>query len=133
MLWLFLLERCSKLKICKRKISSRLQGPFSSSIGFQDPQKEEASTNTSELELIQFHMAQKPVLRGEVGCACVAQKAYIFEVQSKVYSTRPPISLGPYFAAKGKKISFVISLRKGQNFAEILSWIFPFLGGVGEI
>ena len=25
-----------------------------------------------ELELIQFHMAQKPVLRGEVGCACVA-------------------------------------------------------------
>jgi len=25
----------------------------------------------SELELIQPHMAQKPVLRGEVGCACV--------------------------------------------------------------
>jgi len=25
-----------------------------------------------ELELIQSHMAQKPVLRGEVGCACVA-------------------------------------------------------------
>ena len=25
----------------------------------------------SELELIQSHMAQKPVLRGEVGCACV--------------------------------------------------------------
>jgi len=24
-----------------------------------------------ELELIQFHMAQKPVLRGEVGCACL--------------------------------------------------------------
>jgi len=24
-----------------------------------------------ELELIQSHMAQKPVLRGEVGCACV--------------------------------------------------------------
>ena len=26
-----------------------------------------------ELELIQPHMAQKPVLRGEVGCACVAR------------------------------------------------------------
>ena len=25
-----------------------------------------------ELELVQSHMAQKPVLRGEVGCACVA-------------------------------------------------------------
>ena len=27
-----------------------------------------------ELELIQSHMAQKPVLRGKVGCACVARK-----------------------------------------------------------
>ena len=26
-----------------------------------------------ELELMQSHMAQKPVLRGEVGCACVAR------------------------------------------------------------
>ena len=30
-----------------------------------------------ELELIQSHMAQKPVLRGEVGCACVARKASV--------------------------------------------------------
>jgi len=30
---------------------------------------------TWELELIQSHMAQKPVLRGEVGCACVARDA----------------------------------------------------------
>ena len=29
-------------------------------------------THELELELIQSHMAQKPVLRGEVGCACVA-------------------------------------------------------------
>ena len=28
-----------------------------------------------ELELIQPHMAQKPMLRGEVGCACVAREA----------------------------------------------------------
>ena len=27
-----------------------------------------------ELELIQSHRAQKPVLRGEVGCACVARE-----------------------------------------------------------
>ena len=27
-----------------------------------------------ELELIQPHMAQKSVLRGEVGCACVARE-----------------------------------------------------------
>ena len=27
-----------------------------------------------ELELIQSHMAQKPVLRGEVGCACSARE-----------------------------------------------------------
>ena len=28
-------------------------------------------------ELIQFHMAQKPVLRGEVGCACVAREVSV--------------------------------------------------------
>ena len=30
-----------------------------------------------ELELIQSHMAQKPVLRGEAGCACVARKVSV--------------------------------------------------------
>ena len=30
-------------------------------------------TKDFELELIQSHMAQKPMLRGEVGCACVAR------------------------------------------------------------
>ena len=30
-----------------------------------------------ELELIQSHMAQKPVLRGEVGCACVAHEVSV--------------------------------------------------------
>ena len=30
-----------------------------------------------QLELIQSHMAQKPVLRGEVGCACVAREVSI--------------------------------------------------------
>ena len=30
-----------------------------------------------ELELIQPHMAQKPVLRGEVGCACVVREVSI--------------------------------------------------------
>ena len=30
-----------------------------------------------ELELIQSHMAQKPVLRGAVGCACVAREVSV--------------------------------------------------------
>ena len=30
-----------------------------------------------ELELIQSHMAQKPMLRGEVGCACVAREVSV--------------------------------------------------------
>ena len=30
-----------------------------------------------ELELIKSHMAQKPVLRGEVGCACVAREVSV--------------------------------------------------------
>jgi len=30
-----------------------------------------------ELELIQSHMAQKPVLRGEVGCVCVAREVSV--------------------------------------------------------
>ena len=30
-----------------------------------------------ELELVQPHMAQKPVLRGEVGCACVAREVSV--------------------------------------------------------
>ena len=33
--------------------------------------------NSNELELIQPHMAQKPVLRGEVGCACVAREVSV--------------------------------------------------------
>ena len=30
-----------------------------------------------EFELIQSHMAQKAVLRGEVGCACVAREVSV--------------------------------------------------------
>jgi len=37
-----------------------------------------------ELELIQPHMAQKPVLRGEVGCACVAREVSACATQCKV-------------------------------------------------
>jgi len=35
------------------------------------------SRRGGELELIQSHMAQKPVLRGEVGCACVAHQVSV--------------------------------------------------------
>ena len=37
----------------------------------------ELSKAILELELIQSHMAQKPVLRGEVGCACVAREVSV--------------------------------------------------------
>jgi len=36
-----------------------------------------ARRTLSELELIQSHMAQKPVLRGEMGCACVAREVSV--------------------------------------------------------
>ena len=36
-----------------------------------------------ELELIQPHMAQKPVLRGEVGCVCVAREVGVERVTWK--------------------------------------------------
>ena len=36
-----------------------------------------AQQDNFELELIQSHMAQKPVLRGEVGCACVAREVSV--------------------------------------------------------
>ena len=36
-----------------------------------------ASGRWVELELIQSHMAKKPVLRGEVGCACVAREVIV--------------------------------------------------------
>jgi len=39
-----------------------------------------------ELELVQSHMAQKPVLRGEVGCACVAREVSV-ERGGTVHST----------------------------------------------
>ena len=35
------------------------------------------SVTELELELVQLHMAQKPVLRGEVGCACVAREVSV--------------------------------------------------------
>ena len=39
------------------------------------PGVQAAAAAELELELIQSHMAQKPVLRDEVGCACVAREA----------------------------------------------------------
>jgi len=36
-----------------------------------------SSSMELELELIQPHMAQKPVLRGEVGCACVTSEVSV--------------------------------------------------------
>ena len=36
-----------------------------------------ATPTELELELIQLHMAQKPVLRGEVGCECGAREVSV--------------------------------------------------------
>jgi len=42
-------------------------------------QPEPNAAELPELELIQSHMAQKQVLRGEVGCACVAREVSMGE------------------------------------------------------
>ena len=46
------------------QVPSNPAGSFSEEADAQQPEDREL-----ELELIQPHMAQKPVLRGEVGCA----------------------------------------------------------------
>ena len=43
-----------------------------------------------ELELIQSHLAQKPVLRGEVGCACVAREVSVERGQRTLKLGLPP-------------------------------------------
>ena len=59
-----------------------------------------------ELELILSHMTQKPVLRGEVGCACVAREVSVVpcvacnteEVASHEVSVRYPLcGMGPCY------------------------------------
>ena len=43
-------------------------------VGDEVPGAVEEEVGPAKLELIQPHVAQKPVLRGEVGCACVARE-----------------------------------------------------------
>ena len=43
----------------------------------ESEEEDEDEGEELELELIQSHMAQKPVLRGEVGCACVAREVSV--------------------------------------------------------
>ena len=45
--------------------------------GFGVWNKISAGYYKTKLELIQSHVAQKPVLRGEVGCACVAREVSV--------------------------------------------------------
>jgi len=42
-----------------------------------NPQNPAAGELELELELVQSHMAQTAVLRGEVGCACVAREVSV--------------------------------------------------------
>ena len=65
-MWLFCLCLC--VPISTPPSQSLHQLAFFSSLGL----------NELELELIQSHMgAQKPMLRGEVGCACVAREVSV--------------------------------------------------------
>jgi len=48
-----------------------------------------------ELELIQPHMAQKPMLRGEVGCACVARDGRLSPVGASTVDLSPPSGVPP--------------------------------------
>ena len=57
-------------KIANTKMASRTFAPFATCSSDQKGCE-------LELELIQPHMAQKPVLRGEVGCACVAREVSV--------------------------------------------------------
>ena len=56
----------------QNRVLIRYRNPSTEELGFvsQEPRP-------LELELIQSHMAQKPVLRGEVGCACVAREVSV--------------------------------------------------------
>ena len=67
-----------------------------------------------ELELIQSHMAQKPVLRGEVGCACVARGKWA--KQAETLETIIPYIDGPYAGDPG---------GAGWGFCLLFGRVFP--------
>ena len=65
-----------------------------------------------ELEPIQPHMTQKPVLRGEVGCACVARKVSVERStrrSSRTSSPCPLFLLNPEFSAEAKAKELTLS------------------------
>jgi len=53
--------------------------------GLAQPERRRLSLK-SELELVQSHVAQKPELRGEVGCACVAREVLLGRIDGAVVS-----------------------------------------------
>jgi len=57
-------HRCAVGAAVRRAVDDEVPGAVEEEAGPAAP------TTKTELELIQSHMAQKPVLRGEVGCAC---------------------------------------------------------------
>ena len=64
-----------------------------------------------ELELTQSHMAQKPVLRGEVGCACVAREVSVARALFSLTRQGCAMVLGGIFCAMGQS-SVVRAMRK---------------------
>ena len=55
----------------------RMPACFRTGLRVRSAIKHTALTVELELGLIQPHIAQKPVLRGEVGCACVAREVSV--------------------------------------------------------
>ena len=73
-----------------------------------------------ELELIQSHMAQKPVLRGEVGCACVACEVSVERggMGERRQSNFPFHTLRPILAARLRCASAAaVNAEKGRLLA----------------
>ena len=59
-------------RVVEASAAMRMPACFRTGLRVRSAIKHTALTVELELELIQPHIAQKPVLRGEVGCACVA-------------------------------------------------------------
>jgi len=68
-----------------------------------------------KLELIQSHMAQKPVLRGEVGCACVAREVACGMAMAPVQIIEKICTLGKSLVAQ---VFFCPPLSGGIGFRQ---------------
>jgi len=69
-----------------------------------------------ELELIQSHMAQKPVLRGEVGCPCVAREVSV--ERGQIIEIEPLIAMNSkilYISSSSSILRVFVQLPTGRG------------------